>query len=145
MPAPNGDGHPRPAQASSANLATITNDRRRPVFWFAERLPRIARSPILMGTREDWGTDVMAAADRLNITLPRDLAELVRSKVRTGDYASSSEVIRAALRVWQEREEFLARKRDWLRAKIDHSLSDPGASLDAEAVFTDLEALYGDE
>ena len=56
--------------------------------------------------------------------LPRDLAEMIRMKVRTGAYASNSEVIRDALRLWQEREATLAERRQWLRAKIDRSLAD---------------------
>jgi antitoxin ParD1/3/4 len=87
----------------------------------------------------------MAAAEKLSITLPHDLAEMVRGKVRTGAYTSSSEVIRDALRLWQEREEILARQRGWLRNKVDRSLADASPSLDADDVFADLEARYRDE
>ncbi|WP_191057707.1 ribbon-helix-helix domain-containing protein, partial [Geminicoccus harenae] len=37
--------------------------------------------------------------EKLSITLPHDMAAMIRGKVRTGAYASSSEVIREALRL----------------------------------------------
>ena len=87
----------------------------------------------------------MATAEKLSVTLPRDLAELIRRKVKTGAYASNSEVIRDALRLWQEREATEEQKRQWLRARIDRSLVDPRPSIDADDVFADLEARYPEE
>ncbi len=86
----------------------------------------------------------MAGAEKLSITLPHDLAEMVRERVRAGDYASNSEVIRDALRLWQEHEDLKDRKRQWLRDKIGRSLADPGPSLDAGDVFAELEGRYGE-
>jgi antitoxin ParD1/3/4 len=43
----------------------------------------------------------MANAEKLSIALTPELAELVREAVGSGDYASSSEVIREALRDWK--------------------------------------------
>jgi antitoxin ParD1/3/4 len=45
----------------------------------------------------------MANVEKISIALPADMASLVRSAVETGDYASSSEVIREALREWKAR------------------------------------------
>jgi len=42
----------------------------------------------------------MGDIERLTITLPAEMAELVKGAVDDGDYASSSEVIREALRDW---------------------------------------------
>jgi Arc/MetJ-type ribon-helix-helix transcriptional regulator len=47
----------------------------------------------------------MAATERLTITLPVDMAGLVRGAVDDGDYAFSSEVIREALRNWKLKRE----------------------------------------
>jgi len=41
----------------------------------------------------------MAATERLTITLPAEIAGLINVVVDGGDYASSSEVIREALRL----------------------------------------------
>lgn len=45
----------------------------------------------------------MANVEKISIALPSDMATLVRKAVETGDYASSSEVIREALREWKAR------------------------------------------
>jgi antitoxin ParD1/3/4 len=87
----------------------------------------------------------MAAAERLSITLPRDLAEMIRTKIQTGDYTSESDVVRDALRLWQRHQEATANQRVWLRSKLDRSLADPRSSLDADVVFDELETRYRDE
>lgn len=81
----------------------------------------------------------MQSIEKLSITLPRELAEKVRDKVAKGEYASQSDVVRAALRLWQEYEGLKERKLAALREKIDRSLDDPSPSLDEEAAFTYLE------
>lgn len=81
----------------------------------------------------------MPAAEKLSITLPRDMAEMIRGKVRSGTHASSSEVIREALRLMQEQEELKAQKLAWMRDKIDRALADPRPSIDADEVFARLE------
>ena len=40
----------------------------------------------------------MRTTQQLSITLPNEMADAVKSKVRTGEYASESEVIRDGLR-----------------------------------------------
>ena len=47
----------------------------------------------------------MSKVEKLSIALTGELAEQVRVAVRTGDYASSSEVIREALRDWTDKRE----------------------------------------
>ena len=87
----------------------------------------------------------MAAAEKLSITLPQDLAEMIRSKVRSGDYASDSDVVRDALRLWQRHQKADAEKRVWLRDKLERSLADPRPSLDLDAVLAELEERYREE
>jgi len=43
----------------------------------------------------------MAEIERMTITLPADMAAVVKSAVKGGDYASTSEVVREALRDWK--------------------------------------------
>jgi antitoxin ParD1/3/4 len=85
----------------------------------------------------------MRSIEKLSITLPRDLAEKVRAKVATGEYASQSEVVRTALRLWQKCEDQHERKRAALRDKIGRSLEDPSRPLDEEAAFAYLEERFG--
>ena len=47
-------------------------------------------------------------AEKLSITLPAEMAKLVREKVSSGAYGSNSEVIREALRGWLARDRRLA-------------------------------------
>ncbi|MBF0321789.1 MAG: type II toxin-antitoxin system ParD family antitoxin [Magnetococcales bacterium] len=50
----------------------------------------------------------MQPAEKLSITIPADMARIIRDKVSAGRYSSNSEVIREALRGWIERERSLA-------------------------------------
>ena len=43
----------------------------------------------------------MAEIERMTITLPMEMAGAVKAAVEGGDYASSSEVVREALRDWR--------------------------------------------
>jgi antitoxin ParD1/3/4 len=45
----------------------------------------------------------MAEIERLSIALPAPMADAVRRAVAAGEYASTSEVIRDALRLWESR------------------------------------------
>ena len=47
-------------------------------------------------------------AEKLSITLPREMARVIREKVSSGAYGSNSEVIREALRSWLDRDRRLA-------------------------------------
>jgi antitoxin ParD1/3/4 len=54
----------------------------------------------------------------VNISLTPELEKLVKFEVETGLYNSSSEVVREALRVWQEHQEY-KKKLLVLRAKLE--------------------------
>jgi len=74
----------------------------------------------------------MAGVERLTITLPTDMAGLVKGAVEEGDYASSSEVIREALREWKMRRELRLQRVKTLKAEIDRGLADVAAGRIAE-------------
>jgi antitoxin ParD1/3/4 len=84
----------------------------------------------------------MRPAEKLSITLPADMARMVRDKVEGGSYASNSEVIREALRIWQESEAVKAQRLDEIRAKIAASLDDPRPSLTAGEVGKRFKTLH---
>ena len=69
----------------------------------------------------------MADIERLTITLPVEMAAVVRSAVDTGDYASSSEVVRAALRDWKLKRALQLEELATLKADIDLGLADVSA------------------
>jgi antitoxin ParD1/3/4 len=80
----------------------------------------------------------MERAEKLSITLPANLARIVREKVESGAYASNSEVISEALRDWQERDMERVQRFAKIRQDIEDAISDPGQSISAEEVFARL-------
>ncbi|MGI4748231.1 MAG: ribbon-helix-helix domain-containing protein [Janthinobacterium lividum] len=66
----------------------------------------------------------MAEIERLTITLPAEMAALVRGAVDEGNYASSSEVIRDALRDWKTKRALQLQELIALKADIDRGLTD---------------------
>jgi antitoxin ParD1/3/4 len=66
----------------------------------------------------------MAEIERMTITLPSDMAAVVKGAVEGGDYASSSEVIREALRDWKMKRALQIQELASLKADIDRGLTD---------------------
>lgn len=66
----------------------------------------------------------MAEIERMTITLPADMAAVVKDAVAAGDYASSSEVMREALRDWKLKRALQLQELAALKADIDRGLSD---------------------
>jgi antitoxin ParD1/3/4 len=84
----------------------------------------------------------MRPAEKLSITLPADMARMVRDKVEAGAYASNSEVIREALRVWQEGEAMKTQRLQEIRQKIAESINDPRPSLTDTQVKRRIKRLH---
>ncbi|MEM7488128.1 MAG: type II toxin-antitoxin system ParD family antitoxin [Pseudomonadota bacterium] len=80
-------------------------------------------------------------AERMTITMPAEMAETLRQTVETGEYASTSEVVREALREWTRARDAERRELDELRAAIRAGL-DSGPGIPAEEVFAELRARY---
>ena len=66
----------------------------------------------------------MTEIERMTITLPSDMAAVVKGAVEGGDYASSSEVIREALRDWKMKRAPQRQELTSLKADIDRDLTD---------------------
>ena len=69
----------------------------------------------------------MSGIERLTITLPAEMVAVVKSAVETGDYASTSEVVRAALRDWKMKRALQIEALAALKADIDTGLADVAA------------------
>ena len=78
----------------------------------------------------------MSEIERLTITLPSDMAAVVRGAVEDGDYASSSEVVREAIRDWKMKRALQLKELESLKADIDKGLVDvtEGRVKDFDAV-----------
>ena len=48
----------------------------------------------------------MPHVEKMSVALTQEMAEMVRQAVETGEYATSSEVVREALRDWKHRRDF---------------------------------------
>jgi antitoxin ParD1/3/4 len=73
------------------------------------------------------GFPAMPEIERLTITMPAELAAVVKQAVETGDYASSSEVVRAALRDWKLKRALQIEELAGLKTDIDKGLADVAA------------------
>lgn len=71
-------------------------------------------------------------AERLSITLPADMAQRIRRRVESGSYSSNSEVIRDALRVFENREAEREERLQGIRNKINAAADDPRSITDEE-------------
>jgi antitoxin ParD1/3/4 len=77
----------------------------------------------------------MRASKPITVTLGK-MQEKVDARVKSGEYSSASEVIRAGLRALEFEEQAL--KEIW-RRKIQEAYDDPRPSIPAEEVFERLE------
>jgi antitoxin ParD1/3/4 len=86
----------------------------------------------------------MPAVERLTVTMPAEMAETLRRTVAGGEYASTSEVVREAVREWTRARDAERRDLDALRAAIRVGL-DSGPGIPADQVFAELRARYADK
>jgi len=77
--------------------------------------------------------------EKISVSLPSHMVDAIRSRVEAGYYASTSEVMRAALRALDREEHVLDQVAD---AKIREALEDPRPAIPAEEVFDRLERLH---
>jgi putative addiction module CopG family antidote len=84
----------------------------------------------------------MRSTQQMSITLPLEMANMVKSRVSSGDYVSESEVIREGLRALQERENAVEH---WLRTEVaatyDAHNADPSRAKTLDAAWVELEAI----
>ena len=82
---------------------------------------------------------LMNTMERITITLTPEMAQTVRGAVEAGEYASSSEIIREALRDWRHKRALQAQELADLRAAAQEGLDDIEAGrvrdFDAERII----------
>ena len=71
-----------------------------------------------------------------------DLHERVETRVKSGAFASASEVVRAAVRALDREEQAVS---DWLRTRVDAALDDDRPTSSAREVFSRLRAYHADQ
>jgi antitoxin ParD1/3/4 len=66
----------------------------------------------------------MLKIDSLTVTLPAEMTAVIKSAVDSGDYASTSEVVREAVRDWKTKRALRLHELAALKADIDKGLTD---------------------
>ncbi|MBP7329860.1 MAG: type II toxin-antitoxin system ParD family antitoxin [Alicycliphilus sp.] len=83
----------------------------------------------------------MRTTQQMSITLPNEMADAVKAKVRKGEYASESEVIRDGLRALMARDRAVE---SWLHQQVgpahDALRADPSRAVTADQVRARLAA-----
>lgn len=87
----------------------------------------------------------MRTTRQLSITLPNDMADALRERVRSGAYASESEVIRDGLRALFARDRAVE---TWLREEVaiayDALVADPSDTATADDVRARMAARHAE-
>ncbi len=83
----------------------------------------------------------MRTTQQFNITLPNEMADIVKTKVATGEYATESEVIRDGLRILMARDRAVE---NWLQHQVgpayDALKADPARAVTINQVRATLAA-----
>src|SRR6266481_5666412 len=83
----------------------------------------------------------MAKAEKISVALPPEMVGAVRDAVVSGEYASTSEVIRDALRDWSLKRKVATVELDEMRRLVREGI-ESGPGVDADLVFARLRAKY---
>ena len=84
----------------------------------------------------------MPSVEKISIALPPEMVAQVRHAVETGEYASSSEVVRDALRDWARKRVPRASSIEDLRTLWREAVKDKRPGVDMEEVMDRLERKY---
>ena len=84
----------------------------------------------------------MAFIEKISIALPKEMVSVVREAVDAGEYASTSEVVREALRDWTYKRNLRAHGLDELRRVWKQTVDENSPGVSPEEVFTRLEQKY---
>jgi len=80
---------------------------------------------------------------KLNITLPDDMADAIKDRVESGRYNSTDDAMRAAIGALLREEASHDEHLDSVRDRIRKSMNDPRPNLTGSEVRKHLDTLYG--
>ena len=84
----------------------------------------------------------MATVEKISVALPPEMVALVRQAVATGEYSSSSEVIREAFRAWKQERMLRQQALDELRSTIREGISSgPVENFNVEELIARAKAM----
>ncbi len=77
----------------------------------------------------------MAAAEKLSVTLTAAMVRDLEASVAAGEFASTSEALRDAVRMWRDAREERAERLAAIKARLKASAEDTRPRLTADEVF----------
>ncbi len=87
----------------------------------------------------------MQNAEKVSVTMTPDMMRAIRESVEAGEFATTSEAMRDAVRVWQRQRLEYAERLEALRARVRQSLVDPRPSLTAEEAEAEMARFISNE
>jgi antitoxin ParD1/3/4 len=84
----------------------------------------------------------MPTVEKISVALPPEMVAQLREAVETGEYASSSEVVREALRDWRHKRQLQQNGIAELRQLWQVARAEKGPGLDPGEVLDGLERKY---
>ncbi len=85
----------------------------------------------------------MGKLERITVTMPEEMAAKLRAAVDAGEYATTSEVVREALRDWADEQEGRQAASARIRRMVDEARAGP--SYPAEEVFAEVRKLVAEQ
>ena len=86
----------------------------------------------------------MQNAEKISITITSDMLRAIRESVEAGEYASTSEALRDAVRVWQRQRSENAERLTAIKTRVRRSLEDPRPGVPLDEAFDRIEKLHAD-
>jgi antitoxin ParD1/3/4 len=80
----------------------------------------------------------MRNAEKVSVTMTSEQMQVIRETVQSGEFASTSEAMRDAVRVWQRQRIEDAERLEAIRARVRRSINDPRPSLSADEAEAEL-------
>lgn len=84
----------------------------------------------------------MQSAEKVSITMTPEMMQVIRASVASGEYASTSEAMRDAVRIWQREREEHSERLEAIKARVQRSVNDARPGLSASKVQDRLAALH---
>jgi antitoxin ParD1/3/4 len=97
---------------------------------------------IIFGRNYSYRERLMASVEKISIALPPEMVASVRQAVDAGEYASSSEVVREALRDWNHKRQLQQNGVEELRRVWKTAREQGGSYVQADEVLDRLDRKY---
>jgi antitoxin ParD1/3/4 len=84
----------------------------------------------------------MQNAEKISVTMTPELLDVIRASVASGEFASTSEALRDAVRVWQRDRQVHAERIAAIKARVQRSIADPRPDLSSADIASRLGDLF---